>query len=83
MRAVVEVAAPDEHGQPLAPIHIIFFNHFDQRLLLDGLARHFSSILEATPLYDFVTQLAAFDSPIATFLDLEIRELKNYPMVWQ
>ena len=32
-------------------------------------------------LYDFITQLAAFDSPIATFLDEEIRDLKNYPMV--
>ena len=30
-----------------------------------------------------MTQLAAFDSPIATFLDREIRELKNYPMVCQ
>src|SRR5579872_6963531 len=83
MRTIVEVAAPDEEGRPRAPIHLIFFNHFEQRLLLDALARHFTSILEATPLYDFVTQLAAFDSPIATFLDQEIRELKNYPMVCQ
>jgi hypothetical protein len=83
MRTLVELAAPDEEGRPRAPIHLIFFNHFEQRLLLDGLARHFESILAATPLYDFVTQLAAFDSPIATFLDREIRELKNYPMVCQ
>src|SRR5205823_3943969 len=69
MRGIVEVAAPDAEGRPSAPIHLIFFNHFEQRLLLDALARHFTSILEATPLYDFVTQLAAFDSPIATFLD--------------
>lgn len=83
MRAIVEVAAPDENGEPRAPLHLIFFNRFEQQLLLDGLARHFTSILEATPLYDFVTQMAAFDSPIATFLDGEIRELKNYPMVCQ
>ncbi len=30
-----------------------------------------------------MTQLAAFDSPVVTFLDQEIRELKNYPMVCQ
>ena len=30
-----------------------------------------------------MTQLAAFDSPIATFLDREIRDQKNYPMVCQ
>ena len=51
--------------------------------MLEGLGRHAGAILGATPLYDFVTQLAAFDSPIATFLDEEIREQKNYPMVCQ
>ena len=81
--AVVELAAPDAEGQPRAPIHLIFFNEFEQRLLLEGLGRHFNRVLGATPLYDFVTQLAAFDSPIATFLDAEIRTLKNYPMVCQ
>src|SRR6185295_6584588 len=83
LKAVIELASPDEEGRPRAPIHIIFFNRFEQRLLLDGLSRHFSTVLGATPLYDFMTQLAAFDSPIATFLDEEIRELKNYPMVCQ
>jgi hypothetical protein len=83
VRAVAEVAAPDEDGQPNAPVHLIFFNQFEQRLLLDGLARHLTAIFEATPLYDVVTQLAAFDSPVLTYLDQEIRELKNYPMVCQ
>jgi hypothetical protein len=83
VRAIVEVAAPDHDGAARAPIHLVFFNRFDQKLFLDGLARHATGILGATPLYDFVTQLAAFDSPIATFLVDEIRELKNYPMVCQ
>lgn len=83
IRAVAEVAAPDEEGQPRAPIHLIFFNGFEQKLLLQALGRHAREILGATPLYDFITQLAAFDSPVATFLDQEIRELKNYPMVCQ
>ena len=83
LRAIVELAAPDAEGKKRAPIHLIFFDRHDQRVLLDGLARHAGTILGATPLYDVVTQLAAFDSPIATFLDREIRELKNYPMVCQ
>ncbi len=83
IRAVVEVAAPDEDGEPAAPIHLIFFNSFEQRLLLDALSRHAQSILSATALYDFVTQIAAFDSSLVTFLDRDIRELKNYPMVCQ
>ncbi|HEY7035844.1 MAG TPA: PD-(D/E)XK nuclease family protein, partial [Thermomicrobiales bacterium] len=83
LRAIVELAAPDHDGAARAPIHLIFFNRFDQRLFLDGLGRHATGILGATPLYDFVTQLAAYDSPIATFLVDEIRELKNYPMVCQ
>ncbi len=83
LRAIVEVAAPDEEGRSRAPIHLIFYDDFAQRVLLDGLARHAATILGATPLYDFVTQLAAFDSPIATFLDREIRDQKNYPMVCQ
>lgn len=81
--AIATLAGDDEAGERRAPIHLIFYNGFEQRLLLDGLARHFAAILGATPLYDFLTQLAAFDSPLATFLDQEIRELKNYPMVCQ
>src|SRR5262249_18550247 len=83
VRAIVELAAPDEDGAARAPIHLVFFNRFDQKLFLEGLGRHATRLLGATPLYDFVTQLAAFDSPIATFLVDEIRELKNYPMVCQ
>lgn len=83
LRTLVGLAVPDAEGRREAPIHLIFYNRYEQRLLLDGLARHFQSILGATPLYDFVTQLAAFDSPLVTFLDQEIRELKNYPMVCQ
>ena len=53
-------------------------------MLLEALARNFPPLLEATPpLYDFLTQLAAFDSPIATFLDEEIRAFKNFPMTCQ
>jgi len=83
IRAIVELAAPDRDGQPRAPIHLIFYDAFGQRVLLEGLGRHAEAVLGATPLYDFVTALAAFDSPVATFLEAEIRELKNYPMVCQ
>ncbi len=83
MRAVVELAVPDESGKKQAPLHLIFFNRFDQDLFLDALARHAESILSATPMFDFVTQLAAFDSPVSTFLVDEIRELRNYPMLSQ
>src|SRR5207302_922920 len=78
-----EVAAPDGDGQATAPIHLIFYNRFDQRVLLDGLARHAQAIMGATALYDFITQIAAFDSPLVTYLDEEIRELRNYPMLCQ
>lgn len=83
LRAIVEVAAPDENGEPNAPIHLIFVNHFAQKQLLNGLGRYLDAILGATPLYDFITQLAVFDSPIASFLEKEIRQQKNYPMVCQ
>ncbi|MCA1670032.1 MAG: PD-(D/E)XK nuclease family protein, partial [Thermomicrobia bacterium] len=83
LRALVAVAAPDADGARRAPIHLIFNDSQEQRLLLDGLARHLGAIFGATPCYDFVTQIAAFDSPIATYLDQEIRELKNYPIVCQ
>lgn len=83
IRAIAMYAAPDDEGRARAPIHLIFYNSFEQKLLLQALSRHASEILGATPLYDFITQLAAFDSPVATFLDREIRELKNYPMVCQ
>jgi hypothetical protein len=83
MRAIAEVAAPDAEGLPRAPIHLIFYNRYEQTVLLDGLARHLTTIMGATPLYDFATQIAGFDSPVVSFLDAEIRELKNYPMMCQ
>ncbi len=83
IRAIVELAAPDADGQARAPIHLVFMTELAQKLLLDGLGRHATRVLGATPLYDFVAQLAAFDSPVSTILDHDIRELKNYPMVCQ
>src|SRR5262245_38720140 len=53
-------------------------------MLLEGLARNFPPILHAMPpLYDFLTQFAAFDSPVATFLDEEVLSFKNFPMTCQ
>ncbi len=83
LKAVVGLASS---GAPLgekksAPIHVVFFDRYDQRVLLEGLARSFPAVLKQTPpLYDFLTQLAAFDSPIATFLSEELRATKNLPM---
>jgi hypothetical protein len=81
--AIVELAAPDEEGEKTAPVHLIFFERGEQRVLLEALGRHAQALLSATPLFDFVTQLAAFDSPVATFLNEEIRRHRNYPMVCQ
>lgn len=83
LRAVVDLAEPDAEGKPRAPIHLIVFNRYVRDVLLAALARHFETVMGLTPLYDFMTQLAAFDSPVLTFLDEEIRELKNYPMLCQ
>ena len=67
-----------------APIHVIFFDRYEQRVMLEALARNFPPILKNTPpLYDFLTQIAAFDSPIASFLDEEMRTFKNFPMTCQ
>ncbi len=80
VKAVVEVAAPER----VAPVHFVLFDRHEQRLLLEALARNFPPILQSTPpLYDLLTQLAGFDSPVATFLSEEVREFKNYPMTCQ
>jgi len=86
VKSVVKLAAPGQqrNGHNTAPIHIIFFDRYEQRLLLEALGRNFPPILKTTPpLYDFLTQVAGFDSPIATFLNEEIREFKNFPMTCQ
>lgn len=74
-----------EPGEPKsAPVHVVFFDRGEQRVLLEGLARNFPPILSHTPpLYDFLTQIASFDSPIATYLDEEMRTFKNFPMTCQ
>lgn len=85
VQAVVKLAINNEDTEnPSAPIHVVFYDSHEQRILLDALARNFPPLLKATPpLYDFLTQLAAFDSPIATYLSEEIRAAKNYPMTCQ
>ena len=83
VRAIVALAHPDADGAPRAPIHLIFFDRATRTTLLDALARHFQAVLGATPLYDFVTQIAAFDSSIASYLDAEIHDRRNYPILCQ
>src|SRR5262245_4007545 len=80
VRAVVDLAVSAEPAgeKKAAPIHIIFFDRYEQRLMLEALGRNFPPILQATPpLYDFLTQLAAFDSPVASYLDEEMRTFQN------
>ena len=68
-----------------APIHLVFFDRHEQRLLLEALARNFPPILQATPpLYDFLTQLAAFDSPDRHASSTRRSgTFKNFPMTCQ
>lgn len=81
--AVIRLAAPDADGEPKAPIHLVFWNRRAQDQLLNGLARHFETVLGTTPLYDFLTQRAAFDTQIASYLQEEIRDFRNYPLLCQ
>lgn len=86
VKAVVDLAVsgvpPGE--KKTAPVHVVFFDRHEQRVMLEGLARNFPPILKNTPpLYDFLTQIAAFDSPVASFLDEELRTFKNFPMTCQ
>ncbi|OWK45505.1 Superfamily I DNA and RNA helicases and helicase subunits-like [Fimbriiglobus ruber] len=84
LKTVIELAQGGTGEKKSAPIHVVFFDRYEQRVMLEALARNFPPILEATPpLYDFLTQIAAFDSPIASFLDEEMRTFKNYPMTCQ
>lgn len=83
IQAIVELAAPDERGEARAPIHLVFVNRFAQKQLLEGIGRHAERIFGATALYDFITQLASFNSPIASFLLDEVQKFRNYPMICQ
>jgi len=83
IRAVVDVAAPDADGRPNAPIHLVFYDSYDQRVLLTALGRHLGSVFGATALYDFASQLAAYTSPVITVLEDEIRAQRNYPQLCQ
>ncbi len=81
LRAIAEKAVPDEAGLPSAPLHLVLWDEFAWRTLLDGLARHQEAVLAAAPaLYDLLTQKAAFASPCVTFLSHDIRR-KNLPLV--
>ncbi len=86
VRAVVDLAVsgapPGE--KKTAPIHHVFFDRHQRTVVLEALVRNFPPVLAATPpLYDFLTQLAAFDSPVVTYLEDEIRATRNFPMTCQ
>jgi hypothetical protein len=83
IRAVVEVAAPDAEGNLSAPIHLIFYDNYDQRVLLTALGRHLGNVFGATSLYDFASQLAAYTSPVITVLSDEIKAQRNFPLLCQ
>jgi len=83
LAGIAAVAAPDDTGAMKAPIHLIFYDAATQKVILEGLARHFKTIFAATPLYDLVTDLAAFDSPVVSYLSEEIRTQKNFPLLCQ
>ena len=81
LAAVKDKAVLDADGEHRAPLHIVVGNRYVWRLLLDGLARHCDSLVDAVPaLYDLLTQKAAFSSPSVTFLDEELRR-KNFPIL--
>ena len=82
-RTVAELSFPNAAGERLAPIHLVFWNGYGETALMDALSRNLHIVKEAAPLYDFVAQRAAFDSPLLTFLDQEIRELRNFPFLCQ
>ena len=85
VETIVELAQPEnDEGSITAPIHVVFFDRIEQQRLLEGLARNFPPILQHTPpLYDFLTQKAAFDNTLCSYLAEEVRTFQNYPMTCQ
>ncbi len=81
--AITEIAAPDAEGKLAAPIHLIFYDAYDQRVLLNALGRHLDRVFGATALYDFASQLAAYTSPVLTVVADEIRAQRNFPLLCQ
>jgi hypothetical protein len=81
LNAVIELAVPNEDGELKAPIHLIFYDRSGLQAILQALGRHAETVLGSTALYDFMTQLPAFDSPLISLLSDEIRALKNYPIL--
>ena len=82
-QTVAQIAVSDAAGLRQAPIHLVFWNGYGETALMDALSRNLPVLKEAAPLYDFVAQRAAFDSPLLTFLDQEIRERRNFPFLCQ
>jgi hypothetical protein len=82
-QSLATLAFPDAAGQRRAPIHLIFWNGHGESALMNALIRHLDDLREAAPLYEFLAQRAAFDSPVITYLDQEVRERRNYQFLCQ
>lgn len=83
LQAVAECASPAADGALTAPIHLVFFDRSTQGNVLGALGRHMQTVFGATALYDLMTQVPVFDSPIVTYLADQVREQRNYPMICQ
>jgi hypothetical protein len=82
LAAIVDVAAPSPDAvAATAPIHLVLWSRLEQQLLLQALGRHLGAVLGATPLYDLVSQASAYDSPIVTILETQVRKHKNHAIV--
>lgn len=60
-----------------APIHLYCYNRYDQRVLLEALKRHLDEVAAFPPFFDLMTQSAAVEQPIISFLSSEIEERRN------
>ena len=82
--AVLQVAMADDRGRPTAPIHLVFWNDYTRRVLLDALGRSSHSSQDGGALiqagYRFLTEAAAADPPLVSFLRNEVRRLKIIPL---
>lgn len=84
LRAIYDAVPPGTDGSRRAPLHLVFYNRFEHRTLLQALGRQLGTILAATPaLYDLVAQAPAFGAASVTFLADELRERRNLPLLCQ
>jgi hypothetical protein len=76
IQEVIKAAREVSRGDT-APLHLYSYNRYDQKVLLEAHKRHLTEVASIPAFFDLMTQSAALNQPIISFLADEVQDRGN------